>query len=815
MDLLHTGSNNILTVQAGNITVIIKGKSSHKYFHNLSETETKCSSVYIKSIDPFFVYFADGREENSQSIETEPLFFEQQQYEILIESKNTDENLFFWHENKNIREDVSNVGNHKNLLSGILNFGNDIGYSDLIICSEKKEVLRIRIEIFPSKISYKEDYKALIQDVTSEVYNLIFDFLKKTYFQFGINNETKASPAEFYSIIERIFKDFERAINIVLRSPHHILETKREVLPSYKTKRIDYRSKKWIQNHPEFIKREGNLYNVQKILTPRKQVTYDTKENQFLKFILMSTKQKLKNFEANYILLGGNVQPEIIAKIHRMIGSVDKYLNTTFLSEVSISNTSNLMSLVFTMAPGYREIYRYYLMIQHGLSLTGDIFNLSLKDVADLYEYWCFIKINRILKDKKYTLVTPDILKVETRGLTVNLQKGKTSTVRYLNPKNDEIIEVSYNPSERKSPTGPQKPDNVLSIKKKGNSIYQYVFDAKYRIDNGSDSNDAERQTPGPKEDAINTMHRYRDAIVCEALDTKNFNLERSMFGAYVLFPYNNEKEYKNHKFYKSIEKVNIGGLPFLPSATSLVENFLEELIEDTPDSAFNRSVLPYGIENKLKSIDWDNKDVLIGMLRNKEQLDKNIEYRFYHIPADKIEENDLPIHWIALYQSQNIFDTNSGIYYFGEIIRCYKTKRKDIKEIPCKPENAEKVYYRFDIKRWNKLETPIGVREFGPPEHRFTNLFLLQNSTVFPELFLKDEEEYRLYNEIKYRISNPEYVENPFGFRINDNTLFFDNKEIIIMEGSEIVDRILFSEFLKYPHAIFKQIQDICKNKS
>ncbi len=814
MDSPHIGSNNILTVQSGHITVIVKGKTTHKYFHNLAESETKCSSVIIKSVQPFFVFLADERIENIQKIETEPLFFEQQQYEILIESKDSEENLSFWHENKNIREDVSNVGNHKNLLSGILNFGNDIGYSDLIICSEKKEILRIRIEIFPSKISYKEDYKALIQDVTSEVYNLIFDFLKKTYSQFGINSETRASPAEFYSIIEKIFKDFERAINIVLRSPHHILEIKREILPSYKAKRTDSRSKKWIQNHPEFIKKEDQLYNIQKILTPKKQITYDTKENQFLKFILMSTKQKLNNFEANYELLRDNVQPEIISNIHRMIGSIDKYLNTTFLSEVSVKNTTTLMSLVFTMASGYRDIYRYYLMIQHGLSLSGDMFNLSLKDVAELYEYWCFIKINRILKDKKYTLVTPDILKVETRGVTVNLQKGKTSTVRYLNPKNDEIIEVSYNPSERKSPTGPQKPDNVLSIQKKGSTLFQYVFDAKYRIDNGTDSNDLERQTPGPKEDAINTMHRYRDAIVCEAIDTHKFNLERSMFGAYVLFPYNNEEEYKHHKFYKSIEKVNIGGLPFLPSATTLVQNFIEELIEDSPDYAFNRSVLPYGIEDKLKTIDWNKKDVLIGMLR-KGQLRVTLDNNFYHIPADQIKEENLPIHWVALYQSAGVYGENQGIHYYGEVIRCYRTRRKNIKEITSKPENEEKIYYRFDIKCWNKLETPIGVREFGPPEHRFTNLFLLQNATIFPELFLKDEEEYRLYNEIKYRITNPEYVENPFGFKINNNHIFFDNKEIVIMTDSKIINRITFLEFLKRPQAKFRQIHYLCFNKS
>ena len=44
---------------------------------------------------------------------------------------------------------------------------------------------------------------------------------------------------------------------------------------------------------------------------------------------------------------------------------------------------------------------------------------------------------------------------------------------------------------------------------------------------------------------------------------------DRTMFGAYVLFPYSDEEKYKDHDFYKSIGTVNIGCLPFLPSATN------------------------------------------------------------------------------------------------------------------------------------------------------------------------------------------------------------------------------------------------------
>lgn len=84
-------------------------------------------------------------------------------------------------------------------------------------------------------------------------------------------------------------------------------------------------------------------------------------------------------------------------------------------------------------------------------------------------------------------------------------------------------------------------------------------------------------------------MHRYRDAIVYHnGADP----YERTMFGAYVLFPYANKEEYRNHKFFESIEKVNIGGLPFLPSETSMVQDMLDALIADSPDSAFERATL-------------------------------------------------------------------------------------------------------------------------------------------------------------------------------------------------------------------------------
>ena len=218
-------------------------------------------------------------------------------------------------------------------------------------------------------------------------------------------------------------------------------------------------------------------------------------------------------------------------------------------------------------------------------------------------------------------------------------------------------------------------------------------------------------KTPGPQEDDINTMHRYRDAIVYQSGASP---YERTMFGAYVLFPYKNENEYKNHHFFESIEKVNIGGLPFLPSATGLVTQMLDELIADSPASAFERATLPLGIEEKLARVDWTRRDVLVGTFGSTRQFAACLENRFYYIPQRLIGDSDLPIHYVALYQTKNYFSENAGIRYVGEVLRTTIVRRGNIRQVPVRRSNPDELYYYFSVREWVKLEPPVMPRESG-----------------------------------------------------------------------------------------------------
>lgn len=817
MDSQLTGSNELLYVQTEKVSVTIKGKATHPNFQGI-EHKNGDSSIKVHCVDDFQMTLRDGDVPRFSSrnggISTGiysiyPMFYEQQQYEIVIEAVDGHK-VSFWHDNLNVRNKVTRASRNHEILSGVINFGNEIGFSDLVIQIDGVNYLRLVIEVFPTKIDYQNDYKQIVEDVTKEVYNVVFDFLKKTYLGYQQSEKVNSSPVEFFAVINKIYKDFIKAADIIMSQPHHVLETTHQVLPSHKVKKTDGRTIRWVEKHPDQAKRVNGEIHIERALAVRKQVSYDTKENQLTKYILLSTERKLETFKKNYLKLQRKEDQAVIAKIDGMVRELNRRCNTTFLADVEAKEASSGMSLVFSMAPGYRDLYKYYLMLLRGLSITGDVFNISVKDLALLYEYWCFIKLNSMMKDR-YELISQDIVKVQGNGLFVSLVKGSSSKVKYRNSENGEVITLSYNPKSGQVPTVAQKPDNVLSLEKKtvnqvGKKVkYEYVFDAKYRVNpalEGSDYYNTISHTPGPETDDINTMHRYRDAIVYHnGADP----YERTMFGAYVLFPYANKEEYRNHKFFESIEKVNIGGLPFLPSETSMVQDMLDALIADSPDSAFERVTLPRGIEDKLAKIDWNQRDVLVGALRNRAQLDACLKYKFYHIPASKIKDADLPIHYVAIYQSINIFGREAGIRYYGEVTKTSAVKRRDIREIP---KNSDEAYYRFEIKEWKELNIPLVAKEVRDFPF-FTNMFLLQHCPDVPDLHISSEEEYRLYIEVR-RLANDASVNETDaepGFKYDGKTIIMENGDIVVLKDGTKIEQISIETFMRKPRESMRVI--------
>lgn len=683
-----------------------------------------------------------------------PCFYETQAYEIVIQKK-TDKSVEFYHESILLRRAVKPLGN--DLLSGVLNFGNEVGYTDLEVRVGGKSALNIRLEIFPSKMDYKRDYQMILKDVNEQVYNLAFDFLRKTYNLTGLKETKHQSLTEFFAILSQVFRQLTATVDRIQAVPHHHLTKVNTVMDANRVKKAGRENLKFLARNPHFLTKDVNngfiridtdYYCPVRLIESKRKINYDTQENRFLRWMLTAIKQKLRKLKVRLGQLERANDPVLLRRLDSMETQLGRLLKADFLADVGEMRQMSV-SLVLQMAPGYRDVYRIYLILMKGLSIQGDLFRLSLKDLAQLYEYWCFLKLNSLLK-KKYELLRQDIIRMQRGGLFVTLDQSQKASVTYRNPKNGETFGLFYNSMPRGSggrlPTLAQKPDNVLTLSKKESKVdSHYVFDAKYRINPayvGTSYREKYGQ-PGPEEDDINTMHRYRDAIVYENQQTGDF--ERGLYGAYVLFPYQDEDLFREHRFYKSIKKVNVGAFPFLPNSTALMEEFLDELILDSPEKAYERSTRPRGTESYYED-KLSGKDVLVGALKDKAQLTVCLERKFYHIPLKRLfsEQTVLTqLKYVAIYQSRTLFgEKESGVSWLGQIDRWEVVPRGQIKERPARRGRVGELYVRFMIKEWTRLPRLVKPGGNFVYSHLFTTKYILDRAEELAELRLATEEE-------------------------------------------------------------------------
>ena len=811
MGLLHTGSDKLLEIRTAHIDFVIKSKG--KMACPYPDKDTGSSTVKIAGIDIEQINIPEKNILEKYSVQEgvsfheitlSPLFFEQTDYVMTIRSREG-KTLKFRCNSALVEGQVNPaIEGDSSLILGVINFGNNVGFSDFSVWSEGRRLLSIRIEIYPTKISYKDDYQEMMADINNMISESILDFMKRTYQVFVPDHRKNDVSAVFFTVIQAIYDKYLQAINRAVNIPHHKLISEYEVLPHYKASRTDARSEKWLWKHPEYVIKSDTGFRVKKVLSVRKRTTYDTLENRLVKHMLVSTIRGIDDFSQRYRKSRQQVDENILKKVGEMAGGIRRLLTTTFLANVSEYNTTRSMSLVFGMAPGYRELYKHYLMLLNGISVGGDLFHMSVRETAQLYEYWCFIKLYDILRSR-YTLKSPDIIRVDRKGVTVDLVRGRASRVTFLNTKTGERIFLMYNPSETVTQTVNQRPDNVLELEKRGSSsVYKYVFDAKYRIETNPDGQYYPDTKPGPKVDDINTMHRYRDSIVYENPESR-FTFEKTMFGAYILFPYSNEEEYKNHRFYKSIESVNIGGLPFLPSATTLVTELLDELVSDSLESAFERAILPVGIEERLKTVDWDKREVLIGFVPDEKQLDIFLKKGMYF--TNCFDVDNLPIRYVALYEK------GKGINWYGEVISYYEANQCDL---PGKSGQEKERYHVFKIyKDWKLLKTPISVSEFGPSPIAYTNFFLLSESTSYSELMLRTEADYRYFTELKRRTDQViiEGADEETIFEVENIRTLIRKDGIYVVQDGKILKVCTLQEFSKHPNTTFRRLHKFAES--
>jgi predicted component of viral defense system (DUF524 family) len=201
----------------------------------------------------------------------------------------------------------------------------------------------------------------ILNDVNEQIYNLSFDFLRKTYNLTGLKETNHQSLTEYFTILQHIFTQLVQAVERIKLSPHSKLQSENRLVDAARVKRAGKENIGYLAKRPHLLVKDpvngvitvnGDQYTPTHMLENRRHVNYDTAENRFVKWVLLCIGQKLKDIKTRLAQKSRVEDPELTKKLNLMLSHVQRLLQHDFLNVGEMRQLS--ISLVLQMASGYR-----------------------------------------------------------------------------------------------------------------------------------------------------------------------------------------------------------------------------------------------------------------------------------------------------------------------------------------------------------------------------------------------------------------------------------------------------------------------------
>ena len=613
-----------------------------KAMENLSveRGDEKLMAEFVTSqAEASFVF--NGHESKSKQLMHEALFFENTQYPVLIQGEDgvSEMSLVF----SNVTKD-SQLSIDGNLLFGAVGFGNQVGKTDICLNYKKNgkaKSMRFTTEVLSYKMDYRTDMKWIIRDIEREYSMLSFAFMRETYMNFRTRGG-ESTDLIWWQIFQSCFNDITKACRQIINSPRRKLHDR---VTYERQERLRWIERELENEYYEFKDDPHHLYRTHELCH-----TNDTVENRFLKFVMRQTLQR-------FTIVSQHIRNTIAkskimeSKLEEMGEELQRLVSHPFFRNIGIFKGFSQDSLVMKKSINYRTIYQKWIELQCGYELEEGINKLETKDIAMLYEIWCFLKVKNIVSE---LLGDKAVSQYKGKSLTPqfirDLNWGTHSEVTFLRTEdNVELASVMYNAPVREDDsritsaikdtttfTTQQRPDIVLRLTKRQRDIqYTFLFDAKYRI---SDSHPDDMDIP-PSE-AIDQMHRYRDAIYY--IEPTNQKPKREVIGGYVLFPGNyTREELENSRYYNSIKAIGIGAFPLRPSEGITVDpNSSEQVLREQIEEWLKRSRMKLYLYKNMApqhGLEYqDPDDVVLVNFARKDKLAKMKELGLCYLRTEE-----------------------------------------------------------------------------------------------------------------------------------------------------------------------------------
>ncbi|MEE0936196.1 MAG: DUF2357 domain-containing protein [Methanobrevibacter sp.] len=532
------------------------------------------------------------------------MFLEETEYQILFESSdvNATYNVLYsltkMNDNhfKEFRFDLGD--NNKFKVAGTLNFRSYVGKSFLDVRKDGINSIKIPIEVRSKKIDYFNQYSSMIADLSQQALSLIFEVNSPLYQEFELDLRSKETLYEDFMFLEYLFRqdNLPSIFEYLSKNLHSQLKNHVETVPISFASNVNQNTLKNIVTKPNklfktdsdlMISKKLNGYLPYEIEQIKHEDIIDIPENRFFKYFLELIQSLVEK------LLANSKEGYINDKLLYFRDEIEYYLSNKFFNHISTMDYVPFNSQILQKKEGYREIFHYFLMLEFSFRLSWDEVNDQFKGfekkLSELYEYWCYFKLLKVLNDLSINKISfEDVFEINKDNWSISIKKGVQSRKQFIMSIKDHKIQVDlfYNLKFSDDPNYRSyslafKPDYTLLV-----TIGEYTnyihFDAKYRseleianfyspigndddLDDQIDERDSlEEKDYVFKDGDIYKMHTYKDSI----LKTE---------GAYVLYPGNKTKQF----FESNTIVPSVGAFSLTPGYDSENEYELEKFIRD------------------------------------------------------------------------------------------------------------------------------------------------------------------------------------------------------------------------------------------
>lgn len=601
-----------------------------------------------------------GEPDSMTWLKLPPVFYETAGYNFTLKFTGLAEPPSIVHRLKEVQDLFTAVrtGESDWLLAASLDFINEPGVFDLSFRyrpkGEKERTDTFSFRVVSPKLDTKEDYNYMLADINREYNDIIYKYLSKTLQTLCLNGKSQNDDI-WLSIFREVIDGYIKAVTFIVNRPH--LRETRDVRFS-KPERI----KRWT---PQMARLFAERKAEQTLETAyfRHEITENTnntRENRFVKFTLERISRRLDSIfsqlKAKAEQKGSEIAQSEIAELDNYQSRLRKLSMSPLLRNLH-GEPLHSESMVLQKRTGYAQVYRYWLMLQKGIELFEGSNNIGVRPVWELYELWCFLKMRSMVAE----ILGLDFANTEEirEEPMVMLEPFSDSTaehtVRYFY--GDDEVRLYYQHTfnrrsgEVHTATTDNRPDIVLTVRKPSGLELTYLYDAKYRVtdDDRLSKEDADEISDlnqlgadYPPSDAINQMHRYRDAIYYGEKRNEQFGYAaKEIIGGYILFPGRGDDEsVKKRYYYRSIESVNIGAFPLLPDhnnpageGTLLHQHLVKILTAQVAIDLVKDAIPQRGLQYNVADLPSPEDLVLVGYYKT-EQLPVIKKNMLYYVPA-------------------------------------------------------------------------------------------------------------------------------------------------------------------------------------